>query len=711
MKKRPIACLVWVYIVFLIWVLVWQPELGERVFRWEENENRLLKQYNEREKIEGLVLWVQERPQGGRARLRLQDENECILILQEEDIMAMNAGSFIEVKGDIWWPEEATNPGQWNGKQYARIQDISFYMKVTEWRESGKENNQWLHTLDQVRRWFSKQIDMRWNEESASLIKAMLLGDKGELADETTELFRKGGISHLIAISGLHLTIISEMISKLLKKFQKPKPVQLEVTGFLWFYVFLTGASVSTLRAAIMMSIRTMAVLLDREEDPVNTIAITAGILLIIQPLYMLDAGFVLSFGALLGMRYGKILLMSIRWIPYRLRRMLAASVGISFATMPLSLWFFYETSVYGFILNFWVIPAMEILLISILSAVGLSWIHPALGRGFAAAVDFLLISFQKGSEWVSKWPGALLRGQPELYQMMALFGIWILILWYYCHPYRQMKRIKIGFVGVVLCLITSYRPSFWRIVYLDVGQGDCAVIEWNKKVFVVDAGPGYEDVIKPYLMQRGIQEIDGVILSHSDSDHMEGLLLLLEDEDFMIKRLWLADEPVQASEDRICLEENVNANGGSVQRVKAGYGFQTKDFSMTVLSPIKEHDNTNEGSLVVEFEIEGWRFLFPGDIGEETEQEIVEQWKDIDVLKVAHHGSKYSTSAEFLQRVQPELAVISCGRENRYGHPHGETLQRLNERLIEYYVTAEHGAIRVESEKNQLIARQYIVE
>ncbi len=711
MKKRPIACLVCVYIVFLIWVLVWQPELGEQVFRWEEKESRLVKQYDGRGKIEGLVLWVQERAEGGRARLRLQDGNECILILSEEDTKAMEAGSFIEVKGEIWWPEAATNPGQWNGKQYARIQNISFYLKATQWKKNGKENNQWLRTLDQLRRWCSKQIEMRWNEENASIIKAMLLGDKGGLADETTELFRKGGISHIIAISGLHLTIISEIISMILKKFQKPKPVQMEVTGFLWSYVFLTGASVSALRTAIMMSIRTAAILLDREEDSANTLAVTAGILLFIQPLYVLDAGFSLSFAALLGMRYGKILLLSIQWIPYRLRRILASSMGISFATMPLSLWFFYETSVYGFILNFWVIPAMEILLISILSAVGLSWIHPALGRGFAAAVDFLLFTFQKGSEWVSKWPGAQLRGQPELYQMMALYGIWILILWYYCQPYKQMRRIKIGLVGILLCVIAGYRSSFWRITYLDVGQGDCAVIEWNKKVFVVDAGPKYEDVVKPYLMKRGIRKIDGVILSHSDWDHMEGLLLLSEDEDFTIKRLWLADEPVQANDGRICLEENVKANGGSVQRVKADYGFQTEDFSMTVLSPLKEHEDTNEGSLVVELEIEGWRFLFPGDIGEETEQEILEQWKDIDVLKVAHHGSKYSTSAEFLQRILPEFAVISCGRDNRYGHPHVETVQRLDERMIEYYVTADHGAIRVELDKNQLIARQYLVD
>ncbi len=711
MRKRPMVCLVCCYIVFLIGVLVWQPRLGEGLFRWEEKEVLLKEQYAEKEEIGGLILWTQEKEDDGRARLRLADENECILILAKEDIKALEAGSFIKVKGEIWWPEAPTNPGQWDGQRYARIQDIAFYMKVSQWESVAKESNHWLQALDGLRRWFTKQIKQRWDHESFQIIKAMVLGDKGELSDETTELFQRGGISHIIAISGLHLTILSEMLGKVLKKLQKPKPVQIEVTVFLWIYVLLTGSSVSTLRAAIMTSIRTVAVLLDREEDPVNTLALTAAILLIKQPLYVLDAGFCLSFAALLGMRYGKILLMSIPLIPYRLRRGLASSAGISFATMPLSLWFFYETAVYGFILNFWVIPAMEILLVGILASIGLSWLHPALGQGFSTVVDFLLFTFRKGSEWISEWPGAQMRGQPALYQMMAIYGIWIMVIWFYHHPYKQMKRIKIGFAGIVLWLFTVYRPSFWRIMYLDVGQGDCTVIEWKRKVFVVDAGPNYEDVLKPYLMQQGIRKIDGVILSHSDWDHIEGLMNLSEDKDFTIKRLWMADEPVQANENRIRLEENVQAEGGIVQKVKAGYELQTGGFSMYVISPLKQHEDANEGSLVVEFEIEGWRCLFVGDIGEETEREISMQWQDIDVLKVAHHGSRYSTSSEFLQLIQPELAVISCGKNNRYGHPHKETLQRLDEKQVQYYVTADQGAIWIEEEKNQLIAGQYRVE
>ena len=711
MKKRPIVGLVCVYIVFLIWVLVWQPQVGEQLFQWEEKEFRLKEKYKGVKEITGLVLSVQEKDAGGRARIRLSDENECMLILSEKDISFMKAGSYISVKGEIWWPEGASNPGQWDGKQYARVQNIDFYMRAAQWTCLKEESSKWLSLMDQIRRWFSERIELQWGNEESQMLKAMLLGDKGEISEETAELFRQGGISHVTAISGLHLTIVSEILSKFLKKVQRPKPVQLEVTGFLWFYVFLTGASVSTLRAAIMMSIRTVAVLLEREEDPPTTLALTAGILVIKQPLYLLDAGFCLSFAALLGMRYGKIVLMSVRWIPYRVRRLFASSAGIAMATMPLSLWFFYETSVYGFLLNFWVVPMMELVLVGAFASIGLSFIHPAFGEGFAALVDFLLFTFQRGSEWVSNWPGAQLRGQPELFQLMAFYGIWIIFVWYYHNPYKRSKRLRIGVLGLMLSAIIGYRPSFWRIMYLDVGQGDCAVIEWKENVFIVDAGPDYEDVLKPYLLQRGIAEIDGIILSHSDWDHMEGLLALSKDSDFSIKRLWIADEYAQETENRIQLEENVRQNGGSVQKVRAGYTFKTRDFSFRALSPMKENQETNEGSLVVQIEIEGWAFLFPGDIGESTERELIADWEDVDVLKVAHHGSRYSTSIEFLHAIRPELAVISCGKENRYGHPHEETTDRLEERQVEWYVTARQGAIWIEEEKKQLLCQHYIVK
>ena len=716
MKKRPIVILVCIYIVFLIWILVWQPKLGERIFRWNEKEERLKEHYAERTEFEGLVLEVYSKNESGRARILLEEAGsaekvECILIYDEVSQGSIQVGSYIKVWGEMWWPEAATNPGEWDGKQYARIDEIDFYIRSSGWEYLDINGKLWLKIMGGIRQWFSKQIQNCWQNKSAEIIKAMLLGESEALDENTTELFRKGGISHVIAISGLHLTIISDLLGEFLKRFQKPKAVQLEVNGFLWIYALLTGASVSTMRATIMVSIRTVAVLTEREEDPLTTLALTAGILLIKQPLYILDAGFALSFAALLGMKYGKILFMSVRVVPYRIRRYMASSVAISLATMPISLWFFYETSVYGFVLNFWVVPAMELVLVGAMAAIGLSWIHPAMGKGMAAVVNALLYSFQKGSDVVSQWPGAMVRGKPELWQMMVIYGLWILIVWHYRKPKERARGIQIMAVGLLLSLVMGYRANFWRIMYLDVGQGDCAVIEWNKKVFLVDAGPNYESVLKPYLMMRGIRTIDGVLLSHADWDHIEGLLLLSEDEDFVIKGLWIADDAASDNENRNRLEQNISDSGGQIHCVKAGYCFQTDGFKLEILAPVDQQAEANEGSLVAKVNIEGWDFLFPGDIGEETEKKLSKVWSDVDVLKTAHHGSKYSTSKEFLEMVQPEIAVISCGRNNRYGHPHEDTVDRMEACQVDYYVTAESGAIWIEAVKDQLAVRQYVFQ
>ena len=709
MRNRPIVVLVCIYIMGLIWVLIWQPELGEKLFAWDYKEAKQKEKYESETAIEGLVLSVQKKQDEGRARLKLDDGMQCVLVLTQEQTLDMKAGSRIRIKGEIWWPEAATNPGQWDGLWYARIQNIGFYVRVADWTCLQEEYNSWYEGMDRIRRWISKQIDNRWNTNHAQILKAMLIGEKGELEEVTSKLFRQGGISHIIAISGLHLTILGEILERILKKFQKPKSVKLEITAFLWIYVFLTGASVSTLRAAIMMSIQTIALMAGREEDPPTSLALTAGLLLVYQPLYILDAGFCLSFGALLGMKYGSIVLMSMRGIPYRVRRMLAPSAGIMLATIPISLWFFSEASIYGFILNFWVVPAMDVVLMGSLVSLGLSVLHPALGQGLATLVDHLLFSFQKGSEGVSILPGAQMRGKPELYQMMIIYGLWILLYYYYHKKKEQRNKCFFSIIGLVCGMILLFRPLNWRVMYLDVGQGDCAVIEWKQHVFIVDAGPKYEEVLKPYLYARGITRIDGVLLSHADWDHIEGLLALSQDPDFSIDRLWVGES--RESEHQILLESNIERNGGVVQRVSAGYSFKTEGFCVTVLSPKQnaEHIDSNEDALVALIEVDNRFFFFPGDIGENTEKKILHELQDVDVLKVAHHGSRYSTGMDLLERIRPELAVISCGRDNRYGHPHEETVSRIEEQEIEWYSTANCGAIWVEENFGRLECSQYI--
>ena len=332
-----------------------------------------------------------------------------------------------------------------------------------------------------------------------------------------------------------------------------------------------------------------------------------------------------------------------------------------------------------------------------------LGGVHPALGAGLAEVVRFLLWSFQKGSEILLKIPGGMLRGQPAWYKMMAYYLLLGSVIYYFSKPLQDSKKIMYSLCLILLTFILWYQASYYRFIWLDVGQGDCAVIEWNGRTWIVDAGPRYDAVLKPYLLQRGVKEIEGIILSHPDHDHLEGMLALSQDSDFKIKGLWEAQAQVQETEDRQQLEQNIEKQGGQIRKIAAGYQISYGGLTWKALSPEKEYTDMNQSSLAVQFQIENTKVLFAGDIDVDTEADQIDKWERVQILKIAHHGSRSSSSAEFLNKTHPQLAVISCGREQIYGHPHEEVLERLKNEGIEWVVTEEAGAVWAESEKGVL--------
>lgn len=695
MKQRPIVWMCAGYIVFLFMVLMVRPEWGETIYQWEEKENAIKARYADRKEWQGQVVSLEEKKEKQYVKVQLEGGEHCIVLCSQK--VDIQPGDHILVTGRARWPEAAHNPGEWDAKLYARMHRFFFYIEARQITLI-KEEVRIERYLFQCKQYLLKAIDQQWQEPWNGMIQSILLGEKGELDEEMRDLMSQAGIAHIMAISGLHLTLISHILIRFLKRFQRPKTAQLEVLCLIWLYVGMTGAAVATVRAAVMMTIRAAAVLLNREEDELTTLALTAMILLLWQPLYLLDAGFCLSFAAILGIRYGRVWMMLFSFLPYRLRRYASSVLGVSFATIPVSLRFFYQASGWSFLLNLWVLPVMGALLPLILAALGLGAVHPALGNGVGALVQLLLWSFKKGSEYLSLLPGGMWRGAPAVYKLMIYYGLLIGVIYYFSRPVSKQRKSK----GILLCgmllAILLHKASFWRVSYLDVGQGDCAVVEWNSSVWIIDAGPQYEKVLKPYLLYRGVKKIEGVILSHPDWDHLEGLLALSEDSDFQIKGLWMAGEASHETELRGRLEQNVQKQSGIVRKVMAGYRLQqAADFSWQARSPEKEYEDVNRGSLVVQLQLGDMKFLFTGDIDCDLEAEQVSSWEQVQILKVAHHGSKTSSSADFLKRTRPQLAVISCDRQSSYGHPHKEVIKRLEEAGIPWLVTDDVGAIWIE--------------
>lgn len=696
MKKRPIVWTCFGYIVFLLIILIVKPEWGETLFRWSAAEEEVKKRYVNTGEIQGRVLSVEVKKQQYQIRIRLQDGTVCIGIVPIEK--QVFPGDTIKLKGKVRWPKPSANPGEWDGQLYARTHRFSFYMQGEQIQviEKGKRSLQRLLFL--WKQQLSDGIDRQWSMPWSGIMKSILLGQRGEVEPLIKDTWSQAGIAHVIAISGLHLTVLSQAVFCFLKRFQRVRAAQAETMAVIWLYVVFTGGAIATLRAALMFTIQTLAALLNREEDTPTTLALTAGILLLIQPLYLLEAGFWLSFSAVLALRYGRVWIMSLPFLPYRIRRKIAASLAVSLMVTPISLWFFYQSSIWGFVLNFWVLPAMGAVIPIGLASLMLGAIHPALGAGFSEVVRFILWSFQKGSELFLQIPGGMLRGQPSWYKLIVYYLLLGSMIYYFSKPSSYGKKMVYGLCLSVLTFILFYRVSFWRIIYLDVGQGDCAVIEWKNRVWIIDAGPQYDSVLKPYLLQRGIKEIEGVILSHPDWDHIEGLLALSEDPDFKIKGLWEAQEKVQETEYRQQLEQNISKQGGEIRKIRAGYQLSYNGMYWKAISPAKEYPDINQSSLVVQVQIEDIKFLFTGDIDAYTEADQAGLWEKVQILKVAHHGSRSSSSLEFLIKVDPRLAVISCERQHAYGHPHPEVLERLQKENVEWVVTDDAGAVWVEN-------------
>ena len=739
MRKRPILWIACLYVAFLFLLLVIRPDLGEKVFGYQHKREALYKELGERGKLTGQIQSVD--PSSETLKVRLWSEKagrifDCILLIPAQDVAELT-GSLVTVSGSFIWPEPAHNPGEFDLEAYARLHGFYFYVKPDKITIYGDNNKSFrisriLHPFFLIRwRYESRQylnrlISRIWSQPYSGIITAMLTGDRSSLDDDQEQLFSQAGISHILAISGLHLTVLTGLMMKLLRRLLPKRKASLAGNILAWAYTWWCGGSFATMRAASMLTTSTFASLLGRDKDDLSSIALSMLFMLAVRPYYLTNAGFWMTYAALLGMRFGSLLWMPVRFIPYPLRKWTASSVGVSLFLLPLSLWFYFEAAPFAVLINLWVIPAMQAVIIAALLAIltGALWLP--LAAGPAALCRLFLKSFQTLAVLSAKLH-LTFRGRPSLFQMflfaaLSTLAFACLFRWRRDKVLQSSSRTKdrprkglpVGmqpryYFGVAalllfILLLWPYHPT--RVMFLSVGQGDCAVIESKGRVILVDAGPSYDSVIKPYLKLRGVRRVDAIVLSHPDQDHIEGALALAADPDFSVGSLIMADSSIQDTSDRNLLKEEVIHQNGKVWRLKKGDRFQIGGVLMEVLSPGSEFESVNDSCLVVKARMGSFSYLFCGDISQKAEEVLLSEGADLScqILKVAHHGAETSSSYPFLKAASPAFSVISCGKRNRYGHPSPKTLDRFKKLGLPYKVTAYSGAVWVDQRQGRLI-------
>lgn len=622
-------------------------------------------------------------------------------------------GDLVEAQGKIDPLSFSRNPGGFNERNYLLIGGVATKMKAETFHvKVGKAQA----PLQKLKAYYAQMFETIMPWEEAQLMKAMLLGDKLLLPKEMQELYKDVGIAHVLAISGLHMSVIAGFLWWLFKKIKLSQKIQsVLVMAIIWAYGGLTGFSISITRAIIMMSVIMIATLIEEKPDLVTSWSFAAIVLLLYNNLYLWDIGFQLSFVAVGSMIFITPFFRRIFRIPEKIRDYIAPTMAVTLGLTPLIAYYYYVISPISIIINLLLIPFITAVVVIGFTAMLMAPIHMILAKAIISGAYYLLLMIEKISSLALQVPfSTLIVGRPDLIEL----GIYILavglVLWYLHLTLEERKRAK-GYVaafGLLLVAVFGVKkaiPGDLRVTFLDVGQGDCIVITTpNHKTFVLDGGlAGNGKKIEDFLKYNGIQKVHGAILSHAHADHMDGLGELAQR--FPIERLFLSQIPVNDPH-FMAFYDIIQKEEIPVHKLSASDFIKDKDVVMECIFPFKDLPELegNDASLVVVLKHGLVSYYLTGDIEKNYEVEVATHIDKnlINILKVPHHGSKTSSTQELIQAVDPDVAIISCSENNMYGHPSLEVLERYKQNNVPIKVTKDVGAIMTYSNKKKVKMR-----
>ena len=633
-------------------------------------------------------------------------------------------------------PERPTNPGQFDARLYYQTKGIIAlcYAKKAEVIRAGvRPLPQLLYEIQEA---LSHRVRQCFPEEKSGVVEAMLLGNKADLEAETKSLYQKSGISHLLAISGLHISLFGMSLYRILRKIG----ADLYLSGtasllLVLFYGGLTGMGVSTGRAVLMFALLMVGTMLGKSYDMLTALALGAIGLLLGQPLYVRSASFLLSFGAVLGVGLLfpvlKALFLPEAKLLARLTEPLLLSLSIQLMTLPILEYFYSELPVYGILLNLVVIPLMTVVMLTGLLTLAVSFALPSLTWLPAFVCVQVLELYERLGTASLKLPGAVyLCGQPGFWQMALYYlGLTGFLLRQYRKNVkeekpRRLRQVGSGTVLAALALLLTLRiQGGLTLVMLDVGQGDGIFLRTGAgTTLLIDGGStsvskvgAYR--IAPFLKAEGVGKLDYVVITHTDEDHISGIKELLERTgepgEVSIKTLLLSGRSLEEEKGQR-LAEMARKQKVSVRKIGQGAVLSDTAAMFNCLHPSEAESGTdvNEASVTLALREGSFSVILTGDLGEEGEQKILERERELGpftILKAGHHGSSTSGSEAWLQKVRPMITLISCGRNNSYGHPHRETLERLEAIGSKVWRTDRCGAIRIKSDGKKLWIRNFL--
>lgn len=660
MKNLKITLLYKIIIIFLF------ITLGITYYRIKRNN---ISKYKDENVIIGIINDIKEID--NRTQIELIGK-EKILVTYKNKIK-YKLGDKIKIYGELQIPSKNTLFNLFNYRNYLKSKRINYIFKASK-IELVKENISLKYKIKNI---LIKHID---KFKAKEYLKTFILGIN-DIEKETKQTYQTNGISHLFAVSGMHLSLFASILIFILKRIKTKETINyIIIIIFFIFFAFLTNYTPSVLRALILYILISINKLLKLKIKTLYLIIIDLIILLIYNPFYIYNTGFIYSFAITTS-----LILFSKTINKYKnyFLKILMTSIISFLSSIPISINSFHEINLLTPFINLIFVPLISIIIfpLSILTLI----IKP-LDRILLLLINIL----EKLSLIISKSNINIILSHIPWY----LTIIYYITIMFFISGIHSKKTIKTIPLIVFLLIHTNIKQISQEniVTMLDVGQGDSILIEnLNKTILIDTGGNDYSQIVEsktiPYLKSKGIKKINNLILTHGDYDHMGEAINLVEN--FKVENVIFNCGPHNDLEKELikvldkkkikyysCIKElNIDKN--------KLYFLQTK-----------EYDNENNNSNVIYTELNGYKFMFMGDASITTEKEILDKYNlsNIDVLKVGHHGSKTSSSKEFINSINPKYSIISVGKNNRYGHPNKEVLNNLKDSKM--YRTDEDGSI-----------------
>ena len=610
-----------------------------------------------------------------------KDNQYVIKVYQKENLIVYSdeflydVGDKIQVSGDFFLPKQSTTSNLFQYREYLKRKN-TYYLVSSKEIVLLKKNKRIYYSI--------KKIIRKWIDEDPYL-SIFLLGDKSYVSSSILKSYQENGISHLFAISGMHISLLSSLLTKLLRKKFSEEKTYFILCFFFVFYLLLIGLSPSVLRGVfffIFFQGNQIYYFYIKKE---NLFLLILSLSILVNPFSIMDAGFqfsyLISFSLLC---FSKELSSNNYFISLMKVSLLSFLVGI-----PICIYHYYQINLMSFFYNLLFVPFISLFLFpfSFISF----FIKPLRG-----IFHFFVFWMEKISLFLSHISfGKLLFPKVSIF----IYLIYLFLILLFC----IMKKKKILFLFLALLFVHFLIPFFRHtsITYLDVGQGDSTLLQLNHQNILIDTGGNHRSSLStnlfiPYFKSKGISSINSLILSHGDYDHMGEAINLVEN--YKVKKVIFNCGEFNELEKELVkiLEKKKIPYYSCIQELNVD------DYHLYFLNT-KEYDNENDNSNVIYTEINGYKFMFMGDAGIEKEKDIIDQYNlnDIDVLKVGHHGSKTSSSRDFINVINPKYSIISVGKNNRYGHPNKEVLNILKDSKI--FRTDKDGSIIFKIKNNQL--------